>query len=138
MAPIVIYQVQQQEAELVATQAGMTEEVLEKPLVRDAFAWWSEQVGSYRRIIELTHSSVHRGSKVSFAIRADEGEAIAPGVKADLLVVTAISPAGKKEVVSVPVNEDAMSPSQCLRFKLNQGVFADLPSTECERAEVAV
>jgi hypothetical protein len=64
--------------------------------------------------------------------------AIAPGVKADLLVVTAISPDGEKEVVSVPVNEDAMLPSQYLRFKLNAGVFADLSGSECERAEVAV
>jgi hypothetical protein len=64
--------------------------------------------------------------------------AIAPGVKPDLSVVTASSPDGKKEVVSVPVNEDAMLPSQYLRFKLSAGVFADLPGSECERAEVAV
>ena len=138
VAPIITYQVQQQEAEFVATQAGMTQEVLEEPLVKDAFAWWSEQVESHQRIIELTHSSVHRGSKVSFEIRPRGGTAIAPGVKPDLLVVTAIRPDGKKEVVSVPVNEDAMSPSQYLRFKLNAGVFADLPDSECERAEVAV
>ena len=138
VAPIITYQVQQQEERFVATQAGMTEEVLEEPLVRDAFVWWSEKIDSYQRIIELTHSSAHRGSKVSFEIRTDGGTAIAPGVKPDLLVITAISRDGKREVVSVPVNEDAMSPSQYLRFKLNAGVFAELPSSECERAEVAV
>lgn len=138
VAPIITYQVQQQEAQSVAMSSGVTEDALDEPLVRDAFAWWSEKVQSHQKIIELTHPSLQRGSKVSFEIRTDGGTVIAPGVKPDLLVVTAISRAGKKEVVSVPVNEDAMSPSQYLRFKLNEGVFADLPSSECERAEVAV
>ncbi len=138
VAPIITYQVQQQAAEVAATQPPAIGEVVQDPFVRDALAWWTGQVQSYRRIIDLTHSSVHRGSKVTFVVRPKGGTAIAPTVNPDLLVVTAVSAGGKKETVSVSVNEDAMSPSQYLRFKLNQGAFANLPKAERRRVEIAV
>lgn len=138
VAPIITYQVQQQESEVVARQTQFAGEAADDPFVQDALAWWTEQVENYGRIVELTHSAVHRGSKVSFEIRPRGGTPIAPGLKPDLLVVTAISSAGKKEVVSVHINEDAMSPSQYVRFKVNQGAFSDLPKAERRRIEVAV
>ncbi|UCH46499.1 MAG: hypothetical protein JSU95_10230 [Betaproteobacteria bacterium] len=138
VAPIITYQVQQQESEAVARQTQFAGEAVEHPFVKDALVWWTKQVENYGQIVELTHSAVHKGSKVSFEVRRRGGTAIAPGLKPDLLVVTAISSAGKKEVVSVPVNQDAMSPSQYVRFKVNQGAFADLPKAERRRLEVAV
>lgn len=138
VAPIITYQVQQQESEVVARQTHFAGEAVQDPFVREALAWWAEQVENYERIVELTHSAVHRGSNVSFEILPRGGTAIAPGLKPDLLMVTEISPAGKKNVVSAPVNENAMSPSQYVRFKLNQGAFAELSEAERRRVEVAV
>lgn len=138
VAPIITYQIQQQEFEVAQAQPGLMLEAVSDPFVIDALAWWTGQVQSHRRIVELTGAPGRAGGKVSFEIRAGGGTAIAPGMKPDLLVVTAAGPGGKKEVVTVPVNKNAMSPSQYVRFKLNHGAFATLPKDERRKVEIAI
>lgn len=138
VAPIITYQVQQQESKVAQAQPGLMLEAVSEPFVVDALVWWTGHVESYRRIVELTGAPGRTGGKVSFEIQADRGTAIAPGMKPDLLVVTAAGPGGKKEVVTVPVNKNAMSPSQYVRFKLNHGAFAKLPKSERQKVEIAI
>ena len=138
VAPIITYQIQQQESKVAATQSKLKPEAVTDPFVIDALTWWTDVLQSYQRIVELTGASGRVGRKVSFEILIGGGSAIAPGMKPDLLVLTAVGPAGKKEVVSVPVNKNAMSPSQYLRFKINHGAFAKLPKDERRKVEMAV
>ncbi len=134
VTPIITYQVQQQESEL----SQITVEPETNPLVADALEWWSSQLAGYRRVIELTSESGRQGRDVSFDIVSSGGMAIARGVRPDLLVVTAVDSGGEEETVSVPVNENAVSPSQYLRLKMNQGAYADLPKEERRRVEIAI
>ncbi len=135
VAPIITYQLQQQETEIAQTDLLADPDT--DPLVVDALAWWTEQLRDYRQVVELTGESGQDGREVSFEILTGGGTAIARGVRPDLLVVTAIGPEGQ-EVVSVPVNESAMSPSQYVRFRVNQGAFANLPADERRKVETAV
>jgi hypothetical protein len=129
VTPIIAYQVQQQESELTR----MVAEADTDPFVADALTWWNDQLRGYRQVAALT-----RGRDVSFEVLTGAGVALAPGVHPDLLRVTAVDSAGKREVIAVPVNEKAMSPSQYVRFRVNQGAFADLPDDERRRLEMAV
>ncbi len=138
VAPIITYQVQQQESKIAQGSPGLKLGSVTDPFVIDALGWWTDQVQSYQRIVYLTSASGRAGRTVSFEIVAGGGTAIAPDMKPDLLVVTATGPAGKREVVTVPVNKNAMSPSQYLRFKINEGVFAKLPKDERRKIETAV
>lgn len=143
VTPIITYQIQQQ---------AQTERAVAKPaanvsdaevtasgrLVADAHRWWGAQVASYRRLIELTATPTAQRVKVSHQLIRGGGEEIVAGMRPDLLVVTAITSAGEREVVSVPVNESAMSPSQYLQCKVNQGHFAGLAPALRQQLEVAV
>ncbi len=129
VTPIITYQVQQQQSEL----AQMVPEPNTDPLVVDALAWWTKQLRGYRGVVNLIDHSVRRGQEVSFDLLPGGGTAIASGVSPDLLVVTTDG-----ETVSVPVNQNAMSPSQYLRFRVNQGAFAGLPEEQRRRVELEV
>lgn len=134
VTPIITYQVQQQQSEL----AAMAVQPETNPLVADALAWWTEQIAGYGRVMELTSESEQQERQVSFEIVSGAGAPIARGVRPDLLVVTAVDSAGNEETVSVPVNENSMSPSQYLRLKVNQGAYAELPKEERRRVEIAI
>ncbi len=138
VTPIITYQVQQQESRaLLAAAAPVGDQVTDR-FAADAVNWWSAQVASYQRILDLTGSGAPRGLNVSFELIVDGTTAIAPALTPDLLVVTAVARGGKAETVKVPVNDDAMPPSQYLQCRLNQGVFAGLEATKRTRVETAV
>jgi len=132
VTPIITYQVQQQQSEL----AQMVPEPNTDPLVVDALTWWTKQLRGYRSVVTMIDDSVRQGQEISFEILPGGGTAIARGVSPDLLVVTTTGPGGQN--VSVPVNQNAMSPSQYVRFRINQGAFAGLPEEKRQRVELAV
>lgn len=143
VTPIITYQIQQQaqaERAIAKPAAGTSdgEVTASGRLVADAHQWWGTQVASYRRLIELTAAPMATRMKVSHQLIRGGGAEVVAGMRPDLLVVTAITSAGEKEVVSVPVNEDAMSPSQYLQCRVNQGHFAGLAPALRQSLEVAV
>ena len=111
VAPIITYQVEQQQTAVARAEPKLIVEPVTDPFVVAALAWWVDQVQKHQRIVELTDAAGQNGRKVSYEIVAGGGEEIASGIRPDLLVVTSTAN-GKKEVVSVPVNENAMLPSQ--------------------------
>lgn len=141
VTPIITYQVQRQEQE--TAEPAVQEEVKEdrirsSRIVEDADDWWSAQVKSYARILELTRKRPDEGWRVGFKIVPAGGDAIVPEMTPDLLVVSATDSTGKTEVAKVPVNDKAMTPAQYIQCKINQGGFAYLPPEERQRVETAV
>lgn len=134
VTPIITYQVEQQESEL----AQIAVEPHTDPLVVDALGWWSGHMRNYHRLVEVFGEAEKKGLEVSFEILPAAGAEIAPGTRPDLLVVRAADPAGKEEVISIPVNENAMAPSQYIRYRVNQGAFASLPEAQRHEVEIAV
>ena len=132
VTPIITYQVQQQQSEL----AQMVPEPNTDPLVVDALAWWTGQLRGYRSVVTMIDESVRQDREVSFELLPGGGTAIAPGVSPDLLTVS--TPGSRGATVSVPVNQNAMSPSQYLRFRVNQGAFSGLPEEQRRRVELEV
>jgi len=140
VAPIITYQVLQQEQreKREAVAAKPVADTLAGRFVADAFGWWSTQVAGYRRIVELTATPAPAGMKLSYQLVSRGGTEVASGMRPDLLVLTAIRAKGERETVSVPVNENAMSPSQYLQCKVNQGYFAELDPVRRQRVDTAV
>jgi len=138
VTPIITYQVQQQEAQIQRAAQAITGDSVTDRFAADAVNWWNAQVASYERVLALTAAGASRDRKVTFEIIAGGATAIAPGVKPDLLVVTATARSGPVETVKVPVNENAMSPSQYLQCRINQGVFAGLEGAKRAKVETAV
>jgi hypothetical protein len=134
VTPIITYQVEQQQSEL----AQIAPEPHTHPLVVDALGWWSGHMRNYNRLVEILGEAESGGLDVSFEIQEGAGEEIAPDLRPDLLVVSAIDTAGKQEVISVPVNHNAMAPSQYIRCMVNQGAFESLPDTQRRNVEIAV
>jgi hypothetical protein len=134
VTPIITYQVEQQETAL----AQIAPEPHTDPLVVDALSWWSGHMRNCDRLVEILGDAEDGGLDVSFEIRAGAGAEIVPGVRPDLLAVTAIDKAGEQEMISVPVNKNAMVPSQYIRYKVNQGAFASLPTAQRKDVENAV
>lgn len=150
VAPIITYNIEQQERAvqrdkisapetLPAPQTGKAEpsEVAQR-FVTDVLAWWTPQVEGYQRILELTDASVKGQGKTSFEIVPSTDVANIPGGTVDLLVLTVANPAGKTETVQVPVNANAMPPSQYIQCKINQGAFAALDPDARLRVEQAI
>jgi hypothetical protein len=142
VTPIITYQVQQQEAQAErVAQAVMPSTLLGEAVtdrfVDDVVRWWSGEVASYQRIVDLTGGGP-RGRKVTFELIAAGATTVAPGVVPDLLVVTATGPGSASETVKVAVNEHAMSPSQYLQRRVNQGFFAELDAATRTKVEVAL
>ena len=133
VTPIITYQVEQQKSDL----AQLAPEPHTDPLVVEALGWWGGHMRSLDRMVEVLGEAEKRGQDVSFEILPGAGPEIVPGMSPDLLVVT-VDAAGKQETISVPVNNDAMMPSQFIRYKLNQGAFASLPETQRQNVERAV
>jgi len=137
VTPIITYQIEQQvQARRTAVAPAAT--TATGRFVAEAFSWWSAQVTSYRRIVELTAVPVPQGVKVSYQLVSGGGQELVAGMRPDLLVVTATTATGAKEILSVPVNENAMTPSQYLQCKVNQGYFADLEPVQRQRVEIAL
>ncbi len=137
VTPIITYQIQQQ-AEAQRTASKPTENTVTGRFVADAFNWWRAQSASYRRIVELTSTASAQSTTVSYQVIVGGGTEVVAGMRPDLLVVTATTAAGDKEMVSVPVNENAMSPSQYLQCKVNQGYFTEFAPLQRQRVETAV
>ena len=138
VTPIITYQVQQQEAQAARTAQVVAGDTVTDRFAADAVNWWSAQVASYQRVLDLTGARAPRDRKVTFEIIAAGATAIAPGVTPDLLVVTSAGRGGASETISVPGNEHAMSPSQYLQCRVNQGVFAGLEGDKRAKVETAV
>lgn len=138
VTPIITYQVQQQEARAERASAQELAGSLTDIFAADATNWWAGQVDGFRRIIEVTRPGAPRDRKVAFELVRGGAESIAQSVTPDLLLVTVTDAQGKTESIKVAVNEQAMSPSQYLQCRINQGVFAGLEAGKRERAEVAV
>lgn len=138
VTPIIAYQVQQQEAQALQPAAVQAGESVTDRFTADAVSWWSAQVASHERILELTGKRAAGELTVSFEVVAEGAASIAPAVAPDLLVVTARSPNGSIEAVKVAVNDDAMPPSQYLQCRLNQGVFAGLDAAHRTKTETAI
>jgi len=138
VTPIITYQVQQQEAQAERANAQQFAGSVTDIFAADALNWWTGQVNSFQRIIEVTRPGAPRDKKVAFELKAGGAESIAPGVAPDLLLVSVTDPQGKTESIKVAVNEHAMSPAQYLQCRINQGAFAGLGAGQREKAEVAV
>lgn len=138
VAPIITYQIQQQvlqqqkEAEQAA--AAMPSSEVANRVVGDVMSWWTAQVRGYDRIMKLISTRKQRGLKVSFQLIETKAGDTAP----DELIVTSTDAAGRKETVKVPVNSKAMTPTQYLQCKINQGAFAGLDAAPRQRVEAAV
>jgi len=138
VTPIITYQVQRQESQAEQESAREVDGTLTDIFAADAFKWWTAQVHSFQRIIEVTGTSPPRDKKVAFELIEGGAGSIAPGVTPDLVVVSLTDRQGRVESVKVAVNEHAMSPSQYLQRRINQGFFASLKPEDRKRAEVAV
>jgi len=137
VAPIITYQVQQQEAKTEKNARQDVGDSVTDRFAADAVNWWAAQVASYARIVELTGREGARERTVTFQLVAQGSTSIAPGLAPDLLVVKAVDRAGSTEEVKVAVNENAMAPAQYLQCRINQGVFAGLDSPARSRVEIA-
>jgi len=138
VTPIITYQVQQQEVQAERASAQALTGSLTDIFAADALNWWIGQVDSFQRIVEVTGPSAPRDKKVAFQLVAAGASSIAPGPAPDLLHVTVTDRQGQVESIKVAVNEHAMSPSQYLQCRINQGVFAGLGAGKREKAEIAV
>jgi len=138
VTPIITYQVQRQESQAEQESLQQLDGTLTDIFSADALKWWTAQVHSFRRIIEVTGTSAPRDKKVVFELIEGGAGSIAPGVRPDLLVVTLTDRQGRVESIKVAVNEHAMSPSQYLQRRINQGFFASLSPENRKKAEVAV
>ncbi len=134
VTPIITYQVEQQETEL----AQMVAQQDTDPLVADALTWWTERMRGYRRVVALIDEAGGKGQTVTFSVHEGAAPDVARGVYPDLLVVTTSGGGQEPQSVAVPVNEKAMSPSQYVQFKLNQGAFAALGDEQRHKVETAV
>ena len=134
VTPIITYQVEKQESAL----SQIAVEPHTHPLVLDALSWWGGHLQNYDRLVEVLGETKGADPNVSFEILAEAGAEIIPGLRPDLLVVSVVDAAGKEEKISVPVNSNAMPPSQYIRFRLNHGAFEDLPDAQRQTVEIAV
>ena len=140
VAPIITYQTyqieQQQEAakdRKLAKYSPTTDR-----FVNDVLGWWTNQVESYQRILDMIQEKDKRQLKISFKIDESRANTDDPTGPPDFLIVTATNAKGKEEVVKVPVNERAMNPNQYIQCKINQGMLYDLEPTKRHRAEIAI
>lgn len=137
VTPIITYQVQQQ-AQAERSAAKPATDTATGRYIANALGWWGAQVASYRRIVDLTAAPGTQGIKVGYQLISGGGQEVVAGMRPDLLVVTATRATGEKETLSVPVNENAMSPSQYLQCKVNQGYFSELGPVQRQSVELAV
>lgn len=145
VAPIISYQIEkQQKEEDIEVLTEPTSPALQTHgktgdyFVDDVLSWWAGQVQSYQRIMSLISQRQERGLKIKYSIIKSTDVSGIPDTTVDLLVVTASSASGKKEVIKVPVNENAMPPSQYIQCKVNQGAFAELDAAPRQNVENAI
>jgi len=139
VAPIIVYQVEQQEREAQGLTATAGDRAAQSQaadgFVEEALQWWTEQVEAHQRILDLI---AQRSAKVSFEITSPQPVPGAPEIESDYLIVIAALPSGQTETVRVPVNENAPSPNQYLQYQINHGAFARLPDVERQAVEGAI
>jgi len=156
VAPIITYQTyqieQKQEEEIKKKekeeQAEEEQAELETKLpkhsvsadrfVNDVLGWWTNQVESYQKIMDMIANKNKQQLNIAFKIvgaKSDDSESIA---SPDFLIVNATDATGKKQVVKVAVNEKAMNPNQYIQCKINQGTLYDMTATDRQKAEMAI
>ena len=141
VAPIITYQTYQIEQKQEETEKKLLESKLSKNsvvvdnFVNDILNWWTNQVESYQQIMDAIKS---KDKKVSFKVAAAQQDSSGVVSAPDYLIVTAISAAGKKQVIKVAVNEGAMNPNQYIQCKINQGLFNGIPEPGRGKVEIAV
>ena len=148
VAPIITYQtiqIEQKQEEEAKKKALIDEAALETKLpkhsvvvdrfVNDVLSWWTNQVDSYQQIMDAIKN---KDKKVSFKVVGAKQDSSGVVSAPDFLIVTAISAAGKKQVIKVAVNEGAMNPNQYIQCKINQGLLSDIPEPDREKVEIAV
>ena len=148
VAPIITYQtiqIEQKQEEEAKKKALRDEAALGTKLpkhsvvvdrfVNDVLSWWTNQVESYQWIMDAIKD---KDKKVTFKVVGSKQDSSGVVSSPDFLFVTAISAAGKKQVVKVAVNEGAMNPNQYIQCKINQGLLSGIPEPDREKVEIAV
>lgn len=148
VAPIITYQTyqieQKQEAEQTAELAKVSEAKLPQysaavdRFVNDVLGWWTSQVKSYQRIMDLIKEKDKRQLNIKFKVVGSAPASNEQIPDPDSLVVTATGANMKKQTIRVPVNEHAMTPNQYIQCKINQGMLYGLESTARQRVEIAI
>lgn len=136
VTPIIRHEVQQRahEEALAEFEAFASRNSFAGTFVGEVLFWWTDQVRAYQRILELT-ARVDPEVNVSFEVVESTPFPGVPGHVSDSLVVTAIDADGHTEKVEVPVNDDAMPPSQYIQYKINQGALAALEASKRRKVE---
>ncbi len=139
VAPIIVYQVEQQRQEQQRTAAvaadGAARSEAADVFVGEVLSWWTPQVEGHQRILDLVAMQARNQARVAFAIERAQPVAGAPEILSDYLIVTATPDSGAEEIVRVPVNESAVSPNQYIQYRINHGAFAHLNSLPRQAVE---
>ena len=151
VAPIITYQtyqIEQKKEEEAEKKAQLEKATLDTRLpthsvvadrfVNDVLGWWTNQVESYQQIMNAIENKDKQQMKVTFKVVSAKTDSSGVISSPDFLIVTAIRPAGKKQVIKVAVNEGAMNPNQYIQCKINQGLLYDMPAPEREKVELAI
>lgn len=135
VAPIISYQIerQQEDESSKSILSLMQSKEAGDKLVGEALGWWTVQVNNYQRVMELIRRRGQRNLDVTYNIEQSTASNVP-----DLLVLTAIDVDGKAEVVRVPVNAKAMTPTQYIQQKINKGAFSALDSIKREKIENSI
>ncbi len=143
VAPILVYQIEQQQKAEKTLRAEPAMQVSEYGSVANAFvddvmAWWMSEVHAHQRIVELIKMSEQKAADL--AIEITEGNPIpaAPEIRSECLTVTATLGSDATEVVRIAVNEGAPPPTQYIQYKINHGAFADLNPSQRQKVEDAI
>jgi hypothetical protein len=139
VTPIITYQIERQKSEaLPEVGAAAPESALSSQFVNEVVGWWVPRVRAYARTVELIRTREQQGAQLSYELvlapKAGPGELPQP----DLLVVRAVRGARAPEVVTVPVNEQALRLGHFIQREVNRGAFAALEPETRQRVEHAV
>lgn len=150
VAPIITYQTyqieqkQQEEEKAEEKEEAELETKLPKHsvsadrFVNDVHSWWTNQVESYQKIMNLIKNKDKQQLKITFKVVASKADSDESVSSPDFLIVNAVGASGKKQVIKVAVNERAMNPNQYIQCKINQGLLYDMAAPEREKAEMAI
>jgi len=145
VAPIIVYQVEQQEQQRLAQEgvvAPLGETALHSEIadvfVDDVLDWWTHQIESYRQILDLIDLQTRNRARLAFQIERSQPVPGAPEIKSDYLVLTATLDSRQQETARIPVNESAVCPNQYIQYKINHGAFADLGARPRQAVELAI
>lgn len=153
VAPIITYQTyqieqkQQKQQEEERAEKSEEAELLTKiprhsqsadRFVNDVLDWWTNQVESYQKIMDLIRNSSKQKTKITYKVVAAKHDKDEPMASPDFLIVNATSASGKRQTIKVAVNERAMNPNQYIQCKINQGMLYDMAEPDRQRVEIAI